>query len=139
TTTRGATAIAIRSGEERAEVNVHLTPVPGVEVSGTLLDAGGPVSGFGVHLLPGDDGDGMSVLEVAATSTDARGAFVFPVVPSGNYTLLAMRTAPAPGQGPTTVSESPGAWASQSMTVGSDQVSNLVLTLGAGIQIGGRV
>ena len=90
-----ATPIVIRSGEERSDVDVQLQPVRTVEVSGTLMDSSGPVPHFGVHLMPAEAGDGASVLEVATTSTDARGAFVFPLVPSGSYTLR--RTTDGPG------------------------------------------
>ena len=49
-----ATTIAIRSGEERSDVDVQLQPVRTVEVSGTLMDGSGPVSHFGVHLMPAE-------------------------------------------------------------------------------------
>ena len=140
-----ATPIVLRSGEERSDVDVHLQPVRTVEVSGTLMDSSGPVPHFGVHLMPADAGDGASVLEVATTSTDARGAFVFPLVPSGSYTLLALRTDPASGGGssppaaPRTVSEAPGAWATQPLAVGDANVGNVLLTLRGGVHITGRV
>jgi hypothetical protein len=116
-----------------------------VEVSGTLMDSSGPVAHYGVHLTPAEAGDGASVLEVAATSTDARGAFLFPLVPSGSYTLVALRTGPPSGDGsslpaePRTVSEAPGAWATQPLAVGDANVGNVVLTLRAGVRITGRV
>ena len=140
-----ATPIVLRSGEERSDVDIQLQPVRTVEVSGTLMDSSGPVPHFGVHLMPADAGDGASVLEVATTSTDARGAFVFPLVPSGSYTLLALRTDPASGGGssppaaPRTVSEAPGAWATQPLAVGDANVGNVLLTLRGGVHITGRV
>jgi hypothetical protein len=138
-----ATAIAIRSGEERSEVDVQLQPARTVEVSGTLVDNSGPVTHFGVHLMPADSGDGASVLEVANTVTDGSGGFVFPLVASGSYTLLAVRTGPAPGAAPgaqpRTVSERPGAWASQPLEVGDAKISNVVLTLRPGLRITGKV
>jgi hypothetical protein len=138
-----ATAIPIRSGEERSDVDVQLQPARTVEVSGTLVDNSGPVSSFGVHLMPADTGDGASVLEVANTVTDASGGFVFPLVPSGSYTVLAVRTGPAPGTAPgaqpRSVSEMPGAWASQPLEVGEAKISNVVLTLRPGLRITGKV
>jgi hypothetical protein len=116
-----------------------------VEVSGILMDSSGPVPHFGVHLMPADAGDGASVLEVATTSTDARGAFVFPLVPSGSYTLVALRTDPVRGEGPAPapapqrVSETPAAWAMQPLAVGDANVGNVGLTLRAGVHITGRV
>ena len=138
-----ATAITIRSGEERSEIDVHLQPARTVEVSGTLVDSSGPVANFGVHLMPADSGDGASVLEVATTATDARGAFVFPLVPSGSYNVLAVRTAAAPGSAqaaePRSVSEMPGAWASQPLEVSDAKISSLVLTLRPGFRLIGKV
>ena len=91
--------------------------------------------------MPAESGDGASVLEVATTATDARGVFVFPMVPSGSYTVLAVRTGSASsgGAAPSTVSEVPGAWASQSVSVGDAKVSNIILTLRPGTQVTGRV
>ncbi len=140
-----ATPIVLRSGEERSDVDIQLQPVRTVEVSGILMDSSGPVPHFGVHLMPADAGDGASVLEVATTSTDARGAFVFPLVPSGSYTLVALRTDPARGEGPAPaaapqrVSETPAAWAMQPLAVGDANVGNVGLTLRAGVHITGRV
>jgi hypothetical protein len=139
-----ATAVAIRSGEEKHEVNVQLQPIPAVEVAGILTDGSGPVSNFGVHLIPEETGDGASVLQVATAVTDGHGAFLMPLVPSGSYRLLAVRTAPpaVPGAAPASdgpLSETAGAWASQQLTVGDENVSNVVLTLGPGIRVSGRV
>jgi hypothetical protein len=140
-----ATPILLRSGEERSDVDVQLQPVRTVEVSGTLMDSSGPVPHFGVHLMPADAGDGASVMEVATTSTDARGAFVFPLVPAGSHRLVALRTDPVPGEGssppaePRRVSETLGAWAIQPLTVGDANVGNVGLTLRSGVHIAGRL
>ena len=69
-----AVVVSVRAGESRVAVDVRLHPVRIVEVSGTLSDASGPVPNFGVHLMPTETGDGASVLEIAATATDGRGA-----------------------------------------------------------------
>ena len=136
-----ATPIRVRSGETHAAADVQLQPVTAVEVAGRLQDDGGPVAQFGVHLLPADAGDGTAVLEVAVTSTDARGQFVFPLVPPGSYRILAVRTGAVPnpaGRGapptPRTMSEQVGAWAEQLVAVGDQNVGNLALTLKAGVQ-----
>ena len=141
-----ATTIRVQSGETAAATDVRLQPVSAVEVSGALQDASGPVAEFGVHLLPADAGDGVSVLETAVTSTNGRGQFVFPLVPSGSYRVVAVRTGAQPnpsGRGappaPRTVSEQPGAWAELPITVGTQAVGGLSLTLKSGVQISGRV
>jgi hypothetical protein len=141
-----ATAVTIRSGEDKQEVNVQLQPVPAVVVTGILMDGNGPVSNFGVHLIPEETGDGASVLQVATAVTDAAGSFLMPLVPSGTYRLLAVRTAqpggpgaaPAPDTGDR-LADAAGAWASQQLSVGDQNVSGVVLTLGPGIRVSGRL
>ncbi len=142
-----ATQIAVGSGEERQGINVQLTPVAAAPVSGTLVDASGPVANFGVSLLPQDAGDGTSMLEVATTASDASGSFVFPLVPEGSYRVLALRTGSAgqPGQrgappppAAQAVADTPGAWASQDVAVGERGAANIVLTLRPGLRVTGR-
>lgn len=141
-----ATVLSIRAGELRSGVAVHLRPVKIAEVSGVLNDASGPVPNFGVHLMPEDTGDGASVLELAVTATDGRGAFSFPAVAAGRYRVLALRpSAPPPavaGQPPppaTRVADQPGVWASQSITVGDTNVGGVTMTLRAGASVTGHV
>src|SRR6185295_1644866 len=86
-----AAVIAVQSGEARTNVTISLQPVRAVAVSGVVTDDGGPVPQFGVRLMPGDASDGSAVIEVARTSTDARGVFTFPLVPVGSYRLIARR------------------------------------------------
>ena len=137
-----ATAIVVRSGEERTEINVQLQPVRAVSVSGTLMDAAGPVANFGVHLMPADTGDGASVLEVATVVTDGAGTFVLPLVPPGNYTLIARRSTAGPGapaSTPRSPSEMPGAWANVPLSVGDAAVRDVVLSLRPGVPVSGRL
>jgi len=124
-----ATVVRTRSGEERQDVDVQLTPVPAAEVSGVLTDSSGPVADFGVHLVPDDATDGGATLAVASAATNASGAFHFPLVPAGAYKLLAVRTG----------GDAPGSWAAQPIAVTGDNVSNVILTLRPGISVSGRV
>lgn len=142
-----ASQVVIGSGEDRQGINVHLAPVAAGPVSGTLVDANGPVANFGVSLVPQDSGDGMSMLEVASTATDASGAFEFPLVAEGAYRLLALRTgsAPQPGQrgapppqATAVLADTPGAWAAQDVAVGERGATNIVLTLRPGVRVTGR-
>ena len=133
-----ATVVTLTTGEERTGVDVHLQPVPAVEVSGTLTNGRDPVANFGVRLLPADSGDDSSVLEAATTVTDARGVFTFPLVPAGSYTALAMR-APAGIGAPPSPDPIAGAWASQTVTVGDQPLSAIALTLQDGVAVSGRV
>jgi hypothetical protein len=141
TATSRASPITLRSGEERTGVDLHLQPVAAVAVSGTLRDARGPVSNFGVRLLPADSDDGASALDVATTATDGRGAFSFPLVPSGRYTVAALRITPPPPPPGAPAPELPalGVWASQAIAVGDRPVRGLALTLRDGLTVSGRV
>jgi hypothetical protein len=141
----GAARLAVEPGEERSGVVVRIQPVATYAVAGTLTDPVGPVAGFGVHLLPAGTEDGSAILEVARTSTDAQGRFIFPAVPPGVYTVVSYRIAPVPsadrGQPapiPRTVSEEPGAWASQAVVVGGD-VAGLTLAMRAGTPMEGEL
>jgi hypothetical protein len=136
-----ADLIVVRSGEERLGVDITLRPVRTVSVAGVLQDPAGPVPNFGVHLFPVDSGGGDAVLEVANTATDAKGNFTFPMVPAGQYTVVAVRNAAGPGAPPPNASlwSQPGAYASVSIAVGDQPVGGLSLTLRSGAQIAGRL
>jgi len=99
TTASEAAPIKLKASEERTDVDVTLRPSRAVELSGVLMDDAGPVGHFGLHLMPADTGDGSSVLEVATTTTDPRGGFVFPLVPAGNYVIRALRPRQLPSRG----------------------------------------
>ena len=138
-----AERIRLAAGEERVNVDVRLQPVAAARVSGTLLDGNGPVPGMGVRLMPADQGADASILEAALTVTDPRGAFEFPLVPSGRYTLLVWREGGPPGykagDSPARPSDEPGAWATQTVTVAGRPVERLSVTLRPPITATGRV
>jgi hypothetical protein len=86
------------------------------------------------------------VLEVARTVTDGRGAFTFPLVADGQYTLLATRRVAllgvrggAPPPVPRTLADRAGAWAMQTVTVGGRDVSDVALVLRPPPQLSGRL
>ena len=149
TTFDQARVVRLGSGDEANGVDVQLTPVPAVAVSGTLLDGGVPVPHFGLRLMPVDSGDGAEVLELASSATDAQGRFRFPLVPAGQYRLFAQRNTAVPtGQTPQgtatyleprTVSETPGAWAGGTIAVADKPLEDLALSLRPGYKVNGRV
>jgi protocatechuate 3,4-dioxygenase beta subunit len=123
-----ATVITLASGEERSAVDLQVEPVPAARVTGTLIGSDGPVGGASVQLrgkgldaaAPGDD---------LVTVTDDQGRFVFPGVPTGDYTLSARHQAsPA-----TRLS-----WIDMPISVGGD-LDDLVGVLRPGIRIAGRL
>ncbi len=143
-----ARVVTVRSGDEVTGVDLQLTPVSATPVSGALMDGGVPVPHFGVRLLPVDTGDGAEVLELASTATDAQGRFVFPLVPPGQYRLIARRQAAVPNgttpQGgvteaePRSLAETPGAWAEGAVTVADRPIDDVTLTLRASYKVSGR-
>ena len=140
-----AARITLASGEER-DLTVVVRPVPAPPVSGVLTDDAGPVPFMGVRLLPGDLNDDASILETAVTATDARGAFVFPSVPAGQYTIVVLRPSGVPSDNPqqpvvpaTRASEQSGAWALQTVIVGDRPVANIPVRIRAPMTVTGEV
>jgi Carboxypeptidase regulatory-like domain len=128
-------------------VDVSMTPVRPVAVSGTLTDDLGPLADFGVQLFTHESDARTVPFQVARTSTDAGGRFVFPLVPPGAYRVVAWRLATTrfgpdvvlPPPGPPRAADRVGASAEQSIVVGDQDVSGLALQLGLGVQVSGRV
>jgi hypothetical protein len=152
-----ATIVALRSGEERASVDLQLKLVPASRVSGTVTGPNGPALSV-LSLAP--DSDDLSTeisFETATTMSDAAGRFEFVGVPEGRYRLRALwalvpaggggsRGAPPPA--PTGAKPPPAPplsslggytlWATRAVTVGAEDVANLAVTLQMGHRIGGR-
>lgn len=142
-----ATPVTVRAGEARIGVDLSLTPVRPVAVSGTLADDVGPLADFGVRLFT-HESDARSVpFDLGRTSTDAAGRFVFPLVPPGTYRVVAQRYATTrfgpdvvlPPPGPPRASDRVGASAEQSIVVSDQDVTGIALQLGLGVQVSGRV
>lgn len=133
--------ISLKPGEERSGVDVVLRPARATSITGVMMDDAGLVPNVGLHLMPADQGNEASILEVAATATDGRGAFSFPVVPEGQYTIVAWRTGgPAGAQQPASrIGESAGAWAKQVVTVGARPVDNITVTMRPPVTVSGNV
>jgi hypothetical protein len=139
-----ASIVTLRSGEERDGIDMHLQPASAVAVSGTLVDDAGPVGNFALRLVQLDPSDGAGSLDVAMTATDANGAFTFPLVPTGDYRVVAERppgpvSDGAPLPAPRSIAEMPGAWANRRVQVGDQPVSDVSLRLRPGLTIRGRV
>ena len=125
-----ATVISLKSGEERAGVNLQLRLVPTVRISGIVTGPDGPVM-TNLALLPsGDELAGDAGLELATSVSGANGRFTFLGVPSGQYLLRVMKRAPAAAPLATL-------WASDRVSVGATDISDLVVTLRPAVRLSG--
>ena len=123
-----AAVVSLGSGEERSSVDIHLTPVTTLRVSGTLMGPSGPAGMAPLRLIP-SGGDLMPPEALGAVGvTDASGAFVFPAVVPGNYVLKnEMRESPAVG------------WIALPIAVAGDDIDGVVATLQPGLRITARL
>lgn len=135
-------AIALKSGEERATVDVVVKPVPTAAVSGTVLFNGAPAAGYFVRLLPAGSPD-AALLEVGQSQTDSAGRFAFPAVPLGSYVLestggvtAAFSTQPGVPPPPR---PGPAAWIREPIVVAEEGLSNVTLVFRPGVEVRGRV
>ncbi len=159
------TTIAVRSGEERAGIDLQVRPVRGVRVSGTLMGPDGPSATTGMVLVPAGGDDALQPLEVATTMTDWTGAFTFPAVPAGQYVLRVVRVPRPPvdvdesghisvaPSGTMTISSTPAARASGPppipadatlvaqlpVTVGDRDIVDMIVPLAPGPRVSGRL
>ena len=147
TSLSAATAVRVGAGEARTGVDVSMRPVRAVAVSGTLADDLGAVANFGVRLFTLEGDTGAIAFDVGYTSTDARGRFTFPLVPPGTYRVVSQRFATTqfgpdvvlPPPGPPRAADRVGAFAQQEIVVGDQDVSEIALRLGPGVEVSGRV
>ncbi len=147
-----AEIITLKSGEARTGVDLQVTPVPTMRVSGTIVGPDGPAQGVGLHLITADPDLGLSMDtspdDVATTVSDPRGQFTFLGVPHGEYVLQAVRNPRrtftvdasgsilSPGMTPPT---DPTLWAAALVSVDRSDVTGLALMLQPGLQVSGRL
>jgi hypothetical protein len=161
-----ATAVAIKSGEERTNVDMLVRPARGVRVSGTLIGPEGPSETTGVRLAPAGSDELVDQLDTATAITNAAGQFTFPAVPAGQYVLRVLRLPrpPPDPDGTTRVSVTPGGSMTISsapatsgppapppipqdatliaqlpLGVGDRDVTDIIVTLGVAPRVSGRV
>lgn len=168
-TMSGASRIEIAYGDSRTGLDFTLIPMPTVRVSGRLENPNGAVPEFLLRLMPvGSEQLGFGS-EAATTMVEADGQFTFLNVPPGEYTLLAQSTvmdfssgsaftrfADAPGfpAGGITVGSMSGApglgfltragrppsvWGRRRLSVGSQDLDDVVVQLQPAVTVRGRV
>ena len=150
------TTLSLRSGEERAGVDMQLKLVATSRVSGTVTGPSGPVI-VSMTLSPAASELSTDTgLETATTLSDAAGRFTFLGVPPGQYQLRAIRVdvppnprmsrgAPPPPpptgtKGPPPPPALPGYTlsATQSLAVDSTDIDGLAITVRSGFRVSGR-
>ena len=142
-TTRQATWIALKPGEERTGVNIQVRPVAAVRVTGRVTGPDGPGAFLNISLFPSSGGDIISdvVAEAGGTTTDAAGAFTFLGIPAGQYVArIKMYPRPAPGApgGAAAALEQASLWATVPVAAEAD-VTGLHIPLRTGIRMTGNV
>ena len=129
--------LTVAAGEERSGIDLQLHPVPTLRVSGFVVGPDGPAGGVPVRLWP-DGFDDIGLEQDATTAVaNANGAFVFPAVPTGHYSLRASRV-----HRPDDTNSSPlqpALWADVPIAVGTDDLDGVVVTLNDALRIRGRI
>ena len=132
----GATLVSIRSGEEKGDINIQIRPIPVRRVSGRVLGPAGPVANLALQLIAPDPAvtrtSPATMIDTPESMTDANGEFTFIGIAPGTYTLRAVRSG-------ISLPEPNILWAFETVAVGDEDVSELVVSLRPGARIAGRV
>jgi len=100
-----ATPVSVGYGDQRENVDVQLTLVPAVSVSGRVAGPAQSLAKMPIRLVPVGS-ESLSVgADAAFTQTDEEGSFTFLQVPAGDYTLIASRTMAEYGVGASSSSD----------------------------------
>jgi hypothetical protein len=158
-----ATRVSVAPGEHKEAIDIDLTAVRSVRVSGVIF--GGPASGVAaatVRLIPANDlPEASQVTQFAPMVLQPDGRFDFAGIPPGQYTLIvqydtlmgtggpsgsALGLLGARGRGlsqPVVGSVSDSAlsrlWASEPVSVGDRDVTGLAIGLRPGFSIKGKI
>lgn len=155
-----ATPVVVTHGEARVGVDFTLRPVRALRVSGSVTGPDGPAANVQLQLLPADAGDMANPIEIGSANSDNEGRFDFPLVPAGRYILHASRQSRSQGM---TFTQSDGnatfvvrqtvervaagaqlppeptLWAETPLTVGSQDLAEVGVTLREGLTVGGSL
>lgn len=160
-----AATVAVRSGIERANIDLQLHLERTARVSGFLAGPDGIASHVPVRLIAAGN-DAIGPIDGAATLTDSMGAFTFAGVTPGQYTLFAIRVprppvdppddskmtvqagtvaisprppAPAGLAPPPPVPADATLWAQMPIAVGDADVSDVIVAMRPGPRMSGRL
>jgi len=159
-----AVPLELADGEHRVGIDFAVQPVFTASVSGHVVGPPDALAGLVVRLLPDDSPVDSRNSAPATALVDKNAAFTFLGVPAGQYTLApawsgdlrlpgaghistpglvgpasawSVTLSPVASSG--TPAASPSAYGRTAVTVGTDNVTDVVLTLSAGATISGRV
>lgn len=136
TTASAASTITVTAGEERTDLTVGLRPAPAVRISGRLVTPDGtPPPPTSIRLV-GDAaaGVGEDGFETVTGMSDASGRFTLLGVPAGQYVLKQASILALFG-----LQGRQGWWMAQPVTVGTTDISDVVITLRPALRVEGRV
>ena len=143
-----ATAVTLRSGEERSGIDVQLRLTRAARITGSLIGPKGPVANTGIRLAPA----AMSALttgpglDAAAGATRGDGTFTLVGVPPGQYVatvskrggdVMSLVAEALGGRGRGT--PPPMLYARVPIAVGGADVNGVTLTLHEGAKVSGRI
>ena len=125
-----AGVITLAAGEEKAGVDIQVQPVATARVSGTLVGLDGPAASVLLRLRQNGFDSAPLDQDTITTVTDSGGAFAFPAVPYGQYSLRAIQTSRprGPGATPTLL------WIDAPVAVAAD-MDGLVATMRPGLSV----
>jgi uncharacterized protein (DUF2141 family) len=136
-----ATAVTLRAGEERDDIDVQMQLEPTVRIDGTLASPDGLVPpGADVTLIPTTSAFGMAPPTGLSNrhGVGADGAFSYSNLAPGTYTIAARAARPTTNPdgtaGPTQF-----LWASSEIAVEGEPVTGIVLSLQPGMTLSGNV
>jgi hypothetical protein len=138
-----AAPVRVLPGVTRLSLDIVVRTQPGVSVSGTISGMS-PSSGSVTLRLDNRSGDDWLVdvsREVARSQSLPTGEFVLAGVPAGEYTLSAEQTrGTAGGRGFATARPpTPAMWGRVDLSVGTEDLSGITVSLRPGITLRGRV
>ena len=128
-----SSSVTLRSGEERDGIDLQLRPVRTVRVSGFLTGPADMLAQRRLRLVPADS----EVLDAGepVTATDVKGAFVFPAVPAGEYSL----TTTTRSTNETGAQARVFHWAEVPITVGREDLDGVNVPLRPGATVSGNL
>ena len=138
TSASDATVVSLEPGEERLLGTIQVRPVPAVRVSGKLVGPNGPMGLTAMRLSA--VGDALpQMLDPVTGLTNPEGDFTLLGVPPGQYVLRVMTPRIAGGTTPPSTPERPILWASETITVGETDLSNLTISLRSTFRVSGQI